>query len=180
MYHRTTTDNLKRAALVAITTAGIGLGALGIGPALANAAPPGGGCPGPACVQPPGAPPGPGGPPGHPGPPGPGGPGRPGPGGPWDGPGPHGGPGEFGPPPPPPPSAAEPGHWGFRGAPWGEGPAPWGWGPPPRPSWDRPLPPPGGYWNAGAINYWGYDVTPVWNPGFNQWGFWLFGAWIAL
>ncbi len=45
MYHRTTTDNLKRTALVAITTAGIGLGALGIGPALANAAPPGGGRP---------------------------------------------------------------------------------------------------------------------------------------
>ncbi|MDT5183141.1 MAG: hypothetical protein QOI29_1299, partial [Mycobacterium sp.] len=22
--------------------------------------------------------------------------------------------------------------------------------------------------------------TPVWDPGFNQWGFWLFGVWIPL
>ena len=68
----------------------------------------------------------------------------------------------------------------FNRAPWGEGPAPWGYGEPPRPAWDRPLPPPGGYWNNGPINYWGYEETPVWNPGFNQWGFDFFGVWIPL
>ena len=37
-------------------------------------------------------------------------------------------------------------------------------GEPPRPAWDRPLPPPGGPWNDGPINYWGYNETPIWNP----------------
>lgn len=46
--------------------------------------------------------------------------------------------------------------------------------------WDRPLPPPGGPWNYGPINYWGYQETPVWDPGFNAWGFWFFGVWIPL
>jgi hypothetical protein len=68
----------------------------------------------------------------------------------------------------------------FRGAPWGEGPAPWGWGVPPRPAWGGPLPPPGARWVGGPINYWGYQETPIWNPGFSQWGFWLFGVWIPL
>ncbi len=68
----------------------------------------------------------------------------------------------------------------FHGAPWGDGPAPWGAGEPPRPAWDRPLPPPGGPWNYGPINYWGYQETPMWNPGFNQWGFNFFGVWIPL
>ncbi|GAB4990742.1 hypothetical protein MAHJHV59_47870 [Mycobacterium avium subsp. hominissuis] len=58
------------------------------------------------------------------------------------------------------------------------GPAPWGPGEPPRPAWDRPLPPPGGHWDYGPINYLGYQETPVWDPGFNQWGFWFFGVWI--
>ena len=68
----------------------------------------------------------------------------------------------------------------FNGAPWGNGPAPWGLGAPPRPAWGGPLPPPGARWAGGPINYWGYQETPIWNPGFNQWGFWLFGVWIPL
>src|ERR1700758_4880763 len=54
----------------------------------------------------------------------------------------------------------------FRGAPWGDGPGPWGWGAPPRPAWGGPLPPPGARWVGGPINYWGYQETPVWDPGF--------------
>jgi hypothetical protein len=33
---------------------------------------------------------------------------------------------------------------------------------------------------ATAIRLRGYTVTPLWDPGFNQWGFWLFGVWIPL
>lgn len=55
-----------------------------------------------------------------------------------------------------------------------------GAGAPPRPAWDRPLPPPGGHWGYGPINYWGYQETPYWNPAFNQWGFDFFGVWIPL
>jgi hypothetical protein len=32
----------------------------------------------------------------------------------------------------------------------------------------------------GPINYWGYQETPYWNAGFNQWGFDFFGVWIPL
>jgi hypothetical protein len=52
------------------------------------------------------------------------------------------------------------------------GPPPWGWGPPPAYQWD------GG--PARAFNYWGYNVNPVWDDGFRQWGFWLFGLWIPV
>jgi hypothetical protein len=37
------------------------------------------------------------------------------------------------------------------------------WGPPPPP-----------------INYWGYNEQPVWDQGYNQWGFYFFGIWIPL
>ena len=117
--------------------------------------------------------------------------------------GPPGGPGHGGPPPggfqgqggpgPGGPGAHGPGGPGgptpwhgddrrgyFHGAPWGDGPAPWGWGEPPRPVWGGPLPGPGGPWIGGPINFWGYQETPVWDPGFNQWGFWFFGVWIPL
>src|SRR5262249_14793188 len=72
------------------------------------------------------------------------------------------------------------GHW-WRGAepPWGDGPAPWGWGPPPAPAYFGSLPPSDGPAPA-PFNYWGQTVTPVWDPGFNQWGFWFFGIWIPL
>ena len=53
-------------------------------------------------------------------------------------------------------------------------------GEPPRPDWGGPLPPPGGQWVGGPINYWGYPETPVWDRGFNQWGIWFFGVWIPL
>lgn len=72
-------------------------------------------------------------------------------------------------------------HGQWHNAPWGEGAPPWGWGRPPHPDWDDTrLPPPGAVWNAGPINYWGYQETPVWDPGFNQWGFWLFGVWVPV
>jgi len=69
------------------------------------------------------------------------------------------------------------GQW--RGAPWGEGAPPWGWGAPPPPAWRGPLP---SAWGPPPppFDYWGYRVTPVWDPGFNHWGFWLFGVWIPL
>ena len=101
---------------------------------------------------------------------GPGGPGGPGPG--MHGPGGPGGPGG--------PWHGDDQRGYFHGAPWGDGPAPWGPGAPPRPDWNRPLPPPGGQWGYGPINYWGYQENPMWNPGFNQWGFNFFGVWIPL
>jgi hypothetical protein len=52
------------------------------------------------------------------------------------------------------------------------GPPPWGWGPPPPYHWH------GG--PARPFKYWGYDVTPVWDDGFRQWGIWLFGLWIPV
>jgi hypothetical protein len=69
------------------------------------------------------------------------------------------------------------GQW--HGAPWGDGAPPWGWGAPPRPAWSGPIPPAWGP-PPPPFDYWGYTVTPVWDSGFNQWGFWLFGVWIPL
>ena len=68
----------------------------------------------------------------------------------------------------------------FRDAPWGDGLPPWGWGATAGcqvrmdrclPAWGPPPPP---------VNYWGYDEQPVWDPGYNQWGFYFFGIWIPL
>ncbi len=121
----------------------------------------------------------PGGPEEH-GPWGPGGPGEHGLAGPADMP--PGGPGHPGGPP-----RGGPGGWQgdpqrgyFHEAPWGDGPAPWGQGAPPPPAWNRPLPPPGGQWTDGPVNYFGYQQTPMWNQGFNQWGINFFGVWIPL
>src|SRR6267154_2049807 len=67
----------------------------------------------------------------------------------------------------------------FQGAPWGNQLPPWGWGAPPPPPWDGPLPeawgPP-----PPPINYWGFNEQPVWDQGYNQWGFYFFGIWIPL
>jgi hypothetical protein len=52
------------------------------------------------------------------------------------------------------------------------GPPPWGWGPPPAYQWAGGPPRP--------FNYWGYDVNPVLDDGFGQWGIWLFGLWIPI
>ncbi|KUI00149.1 hypothetical protein [Mycobacterium sp. IS-3022] len=49
---------------------------------------------------------------------------------------------------------------------------PWGWGRPPAVQW-RGHPP---QW----IDYWGYRVHPVWDPGFKAFGFWLFGVFIPV
>jgi hypothetical protein len=67
----------------------------------------------------------------------------------------------------------------FRDAPWGDGPAPWGWGGPPPARFEAPLPPAWGP-PPPPVNYWGYDEQPVWDPGYNQWGFYFFGIWIPL
>jgi hypothetical protein len=53
-----------------------------------------------------------------------------------------------------------------------QGPPPWGWGPPPAYQWAGGPPHP--------FNYWGYNVNPVWDDGFHQWGVWLFGLWIPI
>ena len=96
-----------------------------------------------------------------------------GPGGPG-GPPPHSHPGA----PPPRPGDND---WRgrFHGAPWGNDLPPWGWGAPPAPPWDGPLPDPSGPPPA-PINYWGFQEQPVWDQGYNQWGFWFFGIWIPL
>ncbi|WP_396836787.1 hypothetical protein [Mycobacterium sp. ITM-2016-00318] len=72
--------------------------------------------------------------------------------------------------------------WGrgrFHDAPWGDGLPPWGWGAPPPPRWNGPLPPAWGP-PPPPIDYFGYQEQPVWDPGYNQWGFWFFGIWIPL
>ena len=190
---------MKLNQLLAGAAIGCMLGTAGIRPSLgsgiANAAPE---CP-PGVQCGPGGGGGPGGPPpgergpgnGHPGDQGPGGPpGDRGPGGPpGDFRGPGGGPG--GPPPGDfnrpgghdwrPPFSPQDNDWRgrFHGAPWGDGLPPWGWGAPPPPIWDGPLPeawgPP-----PPPINYFGFNEQPVWDPGYNQWGFYFFGIWIPL
>ncbi len=65
--------------------------------------------------------------------------------------------------------------WAANPHPWWDdrsGPPPWGWGPPPAYQWTGGPPRP--------FNYWGYEVTPVWDDGFHQWGIWLFGLWIPI
>ena len=65
--------------------------------------------------------------------------------------------------------------WASNAHPWWDdrnGPPPWGWGPPPAYQWQGGPPHP--------FNYWGYDVNPVWEDGFRQWGFYLFGIWIPV
>jgi len=75
------------------------------------------------------------------------------------------------------------GNWDNKGPSWANnrhdwwddlnGPPPWGWGPPPPYQWQGgPLP--------QTINYWGYNLTPVWNDGPRQWGVWLFGIFIPI
>jgi hypothetical protein len=105
-------------------------------------------------------------------------------GGPGDNRGPDGGPGDFNRPGGHdwrPPFSPQDNDWRgrFRGAPWGNDLPPWGWGAPPPPVWDGPLP---GAWGPPPppINYFGYNEQPVWDPGYNQWGFYFFGIWIPL
>ncbi len=33
---------------------------------------------------------------------------------------------------------------------------------------------------AAPVQLLGYDVNPVWDDGFGQWGIWLFGLWIPI
>lgn len=74
-------------------------------------------------------------------------------------------------------------HWDNKGPWWAnnrhdwwddrKGAPPWGWGPPPPVQWrGGPLP--------HSINYWGYNLNPVWDNGFRQWGVWLFGVWVPI
>jgi hypothetical protein len=190
---RCKTMKLKRLAGGVASAGALSAAALGVGVGFADAAPPSP----PLAPSAPGEPGGgtPGGPGAH-GPSGPGGPGAQAPGGPGapgqfggpggpGGPGTHGpgGPGQFG--GPGGPGGSGPWHGDsqrgyFQGAPWGNGQGPWGPGEPPRPAYNRQLPPPGGRWNDGPINYFGYQQTPRWDPGFNQWGIDFFGVWIPL
>ncbi|MDX1884822.1 chitin-binding protein [Mycolicibacterium sp. 120270] len=165
--------------LVATAAIGCAIGGVGltIGSGTANAAPP---CPPGACG--PGGGSGPGGPPGDRGPGGPRGDRGPG-GPPGDFRGPDGPPGDFRGPGGPPPDfrGRDNNDWRgrFRGAPWGDNLPPWGWGPPPPPRWEGPLPPAWGP-PPPPIDYFGFQQQPVWDPGYNQWGFWFFGIWIPL
>jgi hypothetical protein len=151
---------LTCASAVAIAV-GLAAGTLGAGIAAAEPGPPPcgfGNCQGPGGPEgPPGDQGGPGGPGGSdrggPPPGGPGGPERGGPGGPDRGPGWPGGPGRPGPD--------------------------WRGGPPPPPglAWrgiDQ------GRFDHQPFNYNGSWVTPIFNPDFNNWGFWLLGIWIPL
>ena len=196
--------NFKQAIAGAAIGCTLGISGIGLGSAVANAAP----CepaPGVQCGGGPGGPPpqrGPGGPaqgdfrgPGGPGGPpqgdfrGPGGPpgdfrGPGGPPGDFSGPGDGHGPGDFRGPdnhdwrPPWNPGDND---WRgrFHGAPWGNDLPPWGWGAPPPPPWDGPLPDPFGP-PPPPINYWGFQEQPIWDQGYNQWGFYFFGIWIPL
>jgi len=62
------------------------------------------------------------------------------------------------------------------------GPSPWhhnpGWGPPPPDQAWRGID--DGRRDHQPFNYNGNWVTPVFNPDFNNWGFWFFGIWIPL
>jgi hypothetical protein len=57
------------------------------------------------------------------------------------------------------------------------GPHP-GWGPPPPDQAWRGLVQ--GRFDHQPFNYNGSWVTPIFNPDFNNWGFWFFGIWIPL
>lgn len=56
------------------------------------------------------------------------------------------------------------------------------------PRWDAPPPPRDLAWRGidqgrfdhRPFNYQGSWVTPIFNPGFNNWGFWFLGIWIPL
>ena len=52
------------------------------------------------------------------------------------------------------------------------------WGPPPRDQAWRGID--DGRRDHQPFNYNGSWVTPIYNPDFNNWGFWFFGIWIPL
>jgi hypothetical protein len=62
------------------------------------------------------------------------------------------------------------------------GPSPWDhnarWGPPPPDLGWRGIDQ--GRFDHQPFNYNGSWVTPIFNPDFNNWGFWFFGIWIPL
>ena len=109
------------------------------------------------------------------------------------GPGGHGGQGgqgghDQGPPPGGHDQGPPPGGQGGRGGPGGGGPGgPGGPGPGDHnPAWGPPPPDQGwrgiddGRRDHQPFNYNGSWVTPIYNPDFNNWGFWFFGIWIPL
>jgi hypothetical protein len=52
------------------------------------------------------------------------------------------------------------------------------WGPPPPDLGWRGIDQ--GRFDHQPFNYDGNWVTPIFDPGFSQWGFWFFGIWIPL
>ena len=77
-----------------------------------------------------------------------------------------------------------PGGWdrgpGGPGGPGDHSPSPWDhnarWGPPPPDQAWRGIDQ--GRFDHQPFNYNGSWVTPIFNPDFNNWGFWFFGIWI--
>jgi hypothetical protein len=71
---------------------------------------------------------------------------------------------------------------GGPGGPGDRGPSPWdhnpGWTPPPPDQAWRGIDQ--GRFDHQPFNYNGAWVTPIFNPDFNNWGFWSFGIWIPL
>jgi hypothetical protein len=90
----------------------------------------------------------------------------------------HGGPGDH--------PGGPPGGWdrgpGGPGGPGDHGPSPWDhnaqWGPPPPDQGWRGIDQ--GRFDHQPFNYNGNWVTPIFNPDFNNWGFWFLGMWIPL
>ncbi|NTY58907.1 hypothetical protein [Mycolicibacterium sphagni] len=85
----------------------------------------------------------------------------------------------------PPPDRRGPGPADWRGGPGGGPGGPqWrggddrGWRPPPPDLGWRGIDQ--GRWDHQPFNYGGNWVTPVFDPGYQNWGFWLFGVWIPL
>jgi hypothetical protein len=163
--------NVKRlscASAVAFAIAAAGIAGLSAGAGVAGAQP------GPPCQfgncqggPQQGPPRGPGGGPGgdgrdHNGPGGPGGPGG------WNGPGRPGADGRDHNGPGGPGGWNGPGGWDGRGGP----------PPPPRDLAWRGIDQ--GRFDHQPFNYNGAWVNPIFNPDFNNWGFWFFGIWIPL
>ena len=90
----------------------------------------------------------------------------------------HGGPGNH--------PGGPPGGWdrgpGGPGGPGDHSPSPWDhnarWGPPPPDQAWRGIDQ--GRFDHQPFNYNGSWVTPIFNPDFNNWGFWFFGIWVPL
>jgi hypothetical protein len=92
--------------------------------------------------------------------------------------GPGGGPGDRGPGGPGRPGDRGPEGRGWPGGPGGPGDHGQHWGPPPPGLAWRGMDQ--GRFDHQPFSYNGSWVTPIFDPGYNAWGFWFFGIWIPL